>query len=56
MPYLEIRTASEKRELLRGLRLCKKFALPFVDDCSRIEEDLESMNFGYEPIKEKTQS
>jgi len=53
MEYLEIRTESEKQELLRGLRLCKKYALPFVDDCSRIEEELKSMNFGYISIKEK---
>jgi len=53
MPYLEIRMESEKQELLRGLRLCKKYALPFVVDCSRIEKELQTMNFGYTSLKKK---
>lgn len=39
---LEIKTKAEAREILRGLRLANKYALPFVADTSLVEEKLEA--------------
>ena len=39
---IEIKTKEEKDELLRGIRLCEKYALPFTADLSNIKEKLES--------------